>query len=157
MALVLRATSIVAALALAVVAAGGCGSKASTSTPAACGGTANDYLKALQAAPGAVRLAGETPISHCFTGAEGPDVTQSVIQAAARLNAQSRRDPRGAGTVQLGYLAGAVHEGTAHVPSDADLVRRIDAAARYAPGGGSPGPAFERAFGKGYAAGEATG
>jgi hypothetical protein len=59
--------------------------------------------------------------------------------------------------VQLGYLAGAVHEGTTHVPSEADLVRRVDSAARYNPGGGTLGAAFERAFGKGYAAGEATG
>jgi hypothetical protein len=59
--------------------------------------------------------------------------------------------------VRLGYLAGAVHEGTSNVPSEADLVRRIDQAARYNPHGGSLGTAFERAFGKGYAAAEATG
>lgn len=135
----------------------GCGSKGSTSSPVACGGTANDYLTALHAAPGAVRLDGETPISDCFTGTEGPDVGAAVIEAASRLNAQARRDPGGAATVQLGYLAGAVHEGTSHVPSEADLVRRVDSAARYAPGGGSLGAAFERAYGKGYAAGEATG
>jgi hypothetical protein len=135
----------------------GCGSKGPSSTPIACAGTANDYLKALQGAPDTVRLDGETPISDCFTGTEAPDVGQAVIEAASRLNAQARRDPGGAATVQLGYLAGAVHEGTAHVPSEADLVRRVDSAARYAPGGGSLGAAFERAYGKGYAAGEATG
>jgi len=36
-------------------------------------------------------------------------------------------------------------------------VRRLDAAARYEPGGGTLGAAFERGFGKGYAAGEQSG
>ncbi len=143
-------------LALAVAIAG-CGSKGSTATPAACAGSAGAYLDALRSAPGAVRLDGDVPISDCFTGAEPPDVGAAVIEAASRLNARARRAPGGAATVQLGYLAGAVHEGTAQVTSDADLVRRVDSAARYVPGGGSPGAAFERAFGKGYAAGEATG
>jgi hypothetical protein len=154
---VLPRVPILGLLAIAAVLAAGCGSKGSTATPAACTGAARDYLEALQAAPAAVRLDGETSISDCFPGTEGPDVGQAVIDAASRLNAKARRDPAGAATVQLGYLAGAVHQGTAHVPSEADLVRRVDSAARYAPGGGSLGAAFERAYGKGYAAGEATG
>lgn len=152
-----RLALIAAASAVAAALLAGCGSKGSTSAPVACAGSAGDYLKALQAAPAAVRLDGETPISDCFTGTEGPDVGQAVVEAASRLNAQARRDPGGPATVQLGYLAGAVHEGTAHVPSEADLVRRVDTAARYVPDGGSLGAAFEQAFGKGYAAGEATG
>ena len=154
MGLVLRRFAIVA-VAAALVA--GCGSKGSTAVPGACGGSAGDYLKPLQAAPGTVRLAGETPISDCFTGTEPPDVDQAVIEAASRLNAEARRDPGGQSTVELGYLAGAVHEGTSQVPSEADLVRRVDSAARYMPGDSSLGAAFERAYGKGYAAGEATG
>jgi hypothetical protein len=157
MARVHRRPPILAALTLFAVLVAGCGSKGSTSVPVACAGSAGAYLKALQAAPKAVRLAGETPISDCFTGAEDPNVAHAVIAAASSLNAAARRDPGGSATVQLGYLAGAVHQGTAHVPSDADLVRRVDTAARYNPGGGSLGAAFERAFGKGYAAGEATG
>jgi hypothetical protein len=147
----LAVAALVAALAV------GCGSKGSTSTPIACAASADAYLKALQAAPHTVRLDGDTAISDCFTGTESPDVGQSVIAAASRLNAQARRDPGASATVELGYLSGAVHAGTAHVPSEADLVRRVDSAARYAPGGGTQGAAFERAFGKGYAAGEATG
>jgi hypothetical protein len=153
----LRRLPILAVLTLVVALVAGCGSKGSTAVPAACGGNAAGYLKALEAAPGAVRLAGDVPISDCFTGTESPDVDQAVIEAASRLNAQARRDPGGQSTVELGYLAGAVHEGTAQVPSEADLVRRVDSAARYAPGGGTLGAAFERAYGKGYAAGEATG
>ena len=135
----------------------GCGSKASTTVPAACVQPASAYLNALRAAPRPVLLSGGTAISDCFTGAEDAAVAQSVIKAASALNTQARRGPGGRTTVELGYLAGAVHQGTAHVPSDADLVRRVDAAARYNPHGGSLGAAFERAFGKGYAAGEATG
>jgi hypothetical protein len=104
-----------------------------------------------------VRLGGDTPISSCFTGAESPDVAQTAVKAATVLNGRARRDPGGQAAVSLGYLDGAIHAGTAHVPSEADLVRRIDTAARYNPHGGSIGAAFERAFGKGYAAGEATG
>jgi len=115
------------------------------------------YLHALSAAPDAVRLDGGTPISDCFTGDESPDIGQSVIEAATVLNADARRDPGGTASVRLCYLAGAVHRGTSHVPSEADLVRRVDTAARYNPHGGSLGAAFEHAFGKGYAAGEATG
>jgi len=146
--------------AAAVVLVGGlaaCGSKGSMSAPSACLEPVSGWLKALESAPGAVRLEGQTPISDCFTGAEAPDVTQTAIKAATDLNAQARRDPGGPATLRLGYLAGAVHQGTSHVPSEADLVRRVDTAARYNPHGGSLGAAFERDFGKGYAAGEATG
>ena len=140
---------------MALVAAGlaACGSKGSTSVSSACLEPVGAWLSALKSAPGAVRLGGDTQISSCFTGAEPPD----VAQAATVLNAQARRDPGGQATVSLGYLDGALHAGTAHVPSEADLLRRVDTAARYNPHGGSLGAAFERAFGKGYAAGEATG
>jgi hypothetical protein len=135
-----------------------CGSKGSTSAPTACLDPPGAWLSALKSAPEAVRLGGDTQISSCFTGAESPDTAQTAVKAATVLNAQARRDPGGQASVSLGYLDGAVHVGTAHVPSEADLVRRVDTAARYNPhGGGSLGAAFEHAFGKGYAAGEATG
>ena len=148
-----------AAFAVALVAAGlaACGSKGSTSVSSACLEPVGAWLSALKSAPGAVRLGGDTQISSCFTGAEPPDVAQTAVKAATVLNAQARRDPGGQATVSLGYLDGALHAGTAHVPSEADLLRRVDTAARYNPHGGSLGAAFERAFGKGYAVGEATG
>lgn len=157
MACVPRPLAILLALALAVTLAAGCGSKGSTSAPTACASSTEQYLKALHAAPSPVRLEGEVPISSCFTGTESPDVSSAVVSAATRLNAEARRDPGGEATVELGYLDGAVHKGTSHVSSEADFVRRVDSAARYAPGGGTLGAEFERAFGKGYAAGEATG
>ena len=149
--------AIAAAAVLLVSALAACGSKGSTSSPSACLEPVGAWLSALQSAPSAVRLGGQTPISGCFTGTESLDVAQTAVKVATVLNAHARRDPGGRETVSLGYLDGAVHVGTTHVPSEADLVRRIETAARYNPHGGSLGAAFERAFGKGYAAGEATG
>ena len=63
-----------------------------------------------------------------------------------------------AALLMLGYLAGAVHEGASHSSGIAtDLVRRLDTAARFNPDSGTLGAAFERAFGKGYAAGQEGG
>jgi hypothetical protein len=140
-----------------VVGLAACGSKGSTSAPTACLDPSGAWLSALKSAPSPVRLGGDTQIRSCFTGAESPDISQTAVKVATVLNAQARRDPGGQGSISLGYLVGAIHVGTAHVPSEADLVRRIDTAARYNPHGGSLGAAFERGFGKGYAAGEATG
>ncbi|HEY7151068.1 MAG TPA: hypothetical protein VH391_05260 [Solirubrobacterales bacterium] len=147
---------------LLAFAATGCGSSSDSSTPVACLAPVGQYVKALKAAPGEVRLDGATAISDCFAATQGAgelaDVGQTVIRAATGLNAEARRDPAGQATVMLGYLAGAVHEGASHAQgADTDLVRRLDAAARYVPGGGVPGAAFERGFGKGYAAGEQSG
>jgi hypothetical protein len=141
---------------LAVLA--GCGSD-DGGTPAACLVPASDYLEALGAAPGEVRLADQTPISDCVTSgqesAELGQVGQSVVEGATKLNAEARRDPGGDSTVQLGYLVGAVQEGA--TDTEADLVRRLDAAARFNRGGGTLGKDFERAYGRGYAAGQKTG
>ncbi len=147
-------------LLLAVLA--GCGSSGEDTTPTACLDAPAAYTSALRAAPGQVRLGSGTAISECFgatqDAGELANVGQTVIQVATRLNTKARRDPGGQDAVMLGYLAGAVHEGTSHAAgADADLVRRFDAAARFTPGGGTLGAVFERAFGKGYAAGEQDG
>jgi hypothetical protein len=149
--------AIAAAAVVLVSTLAACGSKGSTSAPSACLEPVGAWLSALKNAPDTVRLADDTPIGDCFTGAESPDIAQTAVKAATVLNAQARRDPGGQATVSLGYLDGALHAGTTHVPSEADLVRRVEVAARFNPHGGSLGAAFERAFGKGYAAGEATG
>jgi hypothetical protein len=154
-----RGTPWIQVAALAVLA--GCGSNGSQ-TPTACLASPNAYLAALQEAPGEVRLAGKTPISECFNATQGPgeqaDVGQTVIAVATKLNAQARRHPAGPETVRLGYLVGAVQEGASHSSGiDADLVRRLDVAARFDPGRASFGAAFEHAYGKGYAAGQQTG
>lgn len=156
----MRRTFLVS-IALVLVAAG-CGSGGESATPAACLAPTAEYLRALREAPAEVRLGSGTAISDCFDATQGAgelaNVGQTVIEAATRLNARARRDPGGRATVMLGYLAGAVHEGASHTSgADADLVRRLDAAARFSSAGGTLGAAFERAFGKGYAAGEQGG
>jgi hypothetical protein len=140
----------------------GCGSSGGTSTPDACLSPAKAYLSALADAPGEVRLAGGTVISDCFGATQGAgtqaDVGQTVVEVATQLNAEARRHPGGPETVMLGYLVGAVQEGASHASGIyADLVRRLETAARFHPGPGIFGVAFEHAYGKGYAAGQETG
>jgi len=142
---------------LAVLA--GCGSDDGGGTPVACLAPASAYLKALRAAPGAVRLDGTTPISGCVTsGQESGElgqVGQSVVEAATKLNAQARRDPTGDATLQLGYLVGAIQQGASETGGQhTDLVRRLDAAARFNEGGEALPTSFERTFGRGYSAGQ---
>ena len=141
----------------------GCGSEEAPETPTACLGPASDYLRALEAAPGEVRLAGDTAISDCVVEdqASGPlqTVGKSLIDAAGELNREVRADPGSDAAIQLGYLVGAVQEGAASTGGiHEDLVIRLDSAARFT---GSEGKAFsaefERAYGEGYAAGQATG
>jgi hypothetical protein len=145
---------------LALVGAG-CGSSGGE-TPDACLSPARAYLSALADAPGEVRLAGEVPISDCLGETQGAgtqaDVGQTMIAVATELNAEARPDPGGPETVELGYLVGAVRKGAAQSSGiNADLVRRLEAAARFKPGPGIFGAAFEHAYGKGYAAGQETG
>ncbi len=150
-------------IALLAVVLAGCGSgDSSSSTPAACLAPASAYLKALDAAPGNVRLHGATAISECVTnGQEGGELARvgtSVVQAATQLNAEARTDPGGDATVELGYLDGAINRGASETGGQhVDFVRRLDAAARFSEGG-SPLPAdFKRAFARGYSAGRRSG
>jgi hypothetical protein len=147
--------------ALAGLALIGCGDDEEPA-PAACIGGAEAYLAALEAAPNEVRLEGTTPISDCLVeGQSGGDlgrVGEGMVAAATELNRRAQRDPAGEATVQLGYLVGAVQEAASTTGGiHEDLVIRLDAAARFAGGEGPFPPSFERAFGAGYAAGQATG
>jgi hypothetical protein len=142
-----------------LIAASGCGTKKNDLAPAACLATNQGYLRALESAPAAVRLAGTTPISDCLVpeqdGGQLANVGQEMVIAATKLNAESRRDPGGPAAVQLGYLIGAVAKGAD--PIHTDLVRRLNSAARFSETGGTLPASFERAFGRGYAAGHASG
>src|SRR5215218_4332261 len=155
----LRGTSIALVVASAVVAIAGCGSKENDDAPAACLETNQGYLRALERAPGEVRLAGTTPISDCLVpeqdGGQLANVGREMIVAATKLNAEARRDPSGAVAVQLGYLLGAVSKGADAIHTD--LVRRLNSAARFSETGGTLPASFERAFGRGYAAGRRSG
>jgi hypothetical protein len=137
----------------------GCGGDSHDEAPAACLATNQGYLRALERAPGEVRLGGTTPISACLVPEQDAgqlaNVGQEMIVAATKLNAEARRDPEGAGSVQLGYLLGAVAKGADAIHTD--LVRRLNTAARFSETGGTLPAGFERAFGRGYAAGQRSG
>jgi hypothetical protein len=154
-------TALAGTLAAAAIAASlmpGCGNDGDEGTPPACLGTPADYTAALAAAPGEVLLQGETPISECLTsdqeGGQLAAAGKSMIAAATTLNADAREDPTGPAAVQLGYLVGAIERGSEGI--HADLVRRVNSAARFSPEGLLP-PEFERTFGEGYAAGLESG
>jgi hypothetical protein len=137
----------------------GCGSSQHDQAAAACLVPNQGYLRALEKAPGPVRLAGSTPISGCLVPEQEAGqlgtIGHEMIVAATKLNADARRDPGGPAAVQLGYLIGAVSKGAD--PIHTDLVRRINASAHFSQSGGALPASFERAFGRGYAAGRASG
>jgi hypothetical protein len=149
------------ALGIAATLIAGCSSE-EADAPASCLVPASEYRRALAAAPGEVRLEGTTPISDCLVADQDPaelgQIGEELIGAATRLNAAARRDPSGAATVQLGYLVGAVQQGASESAGvHTDLLRRLDAAARFNEGGAPLPASFERAFGRGYAAGQESG
>lgn len=151
------------ASAIALIALGalltGCGSNKEDTAPAACLATPAGYLTALERAPGAVRLPGDVPISECLvpnqTGGQLASVGHSMVIAATRLNVAARRDPGGPSAVQLGYLIGAASKGADTIHTD--LIRRLNSAAHFSERGGTTPASFERAFGRGYAAGHQSG
>src|SRR4051794_29322427 len=102
------------ALSLAIFAAGGCGGS-DESTPVACQNGSGAYLKALEAAPGEVRLAGGVPISDCLVENQSAGdlaaVGDAMLDTATQLNAEAREDHGGDGNVRLGYLIGAAQAG----------------------------------------------
>jgi hypothetical protein len=141
--------------------AAGC-TGADDSTPVACLGGASPYLRALEAAPGAVRLADATPISACLVESQsGGDLANTgvaMLQATTRLNAEARAEPGGAANVRLGYLIGAARRGAEATEGiHAELLRRLSTAARYSPDNQPLPPAFARAYRRGYDAGVANG
>jgi hypothetical protein len=147
----------VAVLAALVALLGGCG-KSDPATPDACFEGAAAYEMALAAAPGEVRVGGETPISECLTqnqeGGELAQVGEAMVETATRLNAEARADPGGEGTVELGYLLGAAKRGSEETEGiHSDLLRRLEVAARFAPGKEPLPPQFDRAYREGFDAG----
>jgi hypothetical protein len=156
-----RRISIIAATVPALLALAGCGSSDPPETPTACLSPASSYVVALEGAPDEVLLDGTTPIGDCLVADQEPGqiatVGASIVGAATELNREVRRDPDPQRIAALGYLVGAVQEAEASTGGiHADLKLRLDAAARYTGEGGKPfGAEFERAFGEGYAAGQA--
>jgi hypothetical protein len=149
-------------LALVALAGPGCGGSTDTTTPVACLEGTGTYLAALRDAPGQVGLNGETPISECLTqnqpGGDLATVGGAMVEAATRLNAEGRAQPRGPAPLRLGYLVGAAERGAEDTAGiHAELVRRLDAAASYSPGQGPPPAAFSEGYADGFDAGKAEG
>jgi hypothetical protein len=154
------AASALFALACLIVAAG-CGSQ-DDSTPVACLEGAGAYEKALAAAPAAVRLGGETPISDCLArnqqGGDLARVGEALVVVATRLNAEARAEPGGDANLQLGYLLGAAQRGADGSEGiHADLLRRLTVAARYAPGRQTLPEEFLSTYREGFDAGHSGG
>lgn len=154
--------AIALACGLAALSAAGCAGDAEDSTPVACLEGTRAYLEALEAAPDAVRLQGETPISDCLAerqeAGELATVGEALIEAATRLNAEARAEPGGAANLQLGYLVGAAERGAEETQGiHADLLRRLVVAARFAPGRQPLSPRFLETYEAGFEAGRESG
>lgn len=137
--------------------ASGCGDQ-DDSTPVACLEDAAAYERALAAAPGEVRLGGETPISECLTpnqtAGDLARVGEAMIETATALNAEARAEGDGDAAVQLGYLLGAAERGSEESEGiHADLVRRLTVAAHYAPDRQPLSQKFLDAYEEGFEAG----
>jgi len=144
--------------ALVVTLCAGCGDGRDDSTPVACLEGPGAYVEALAAAPGAVALDGEVPISDCLAenqqSGDLATVGAALIEAATELNAVARAEPGGDANLQLGYLLGAAERGAERTEGiHADLIRRLVVAARYAPGREPLPPAFLATYREGYDAG----
>ena len=142
-------TAILGVVAALVLAA--CGSTGDA-TPVACLDGPGAYVGALGDAPGEVKLSGEVAISDCLAenqqGGDLATIGRSMVEAATTLNAEAR-DGRGSeAALELGYLLGAAARGAEETGGiHADLLRRLDAAARYR-------LPPSRSFRTGYAAGQ---
>jgi len=138
-----------------------CGSSEPELTPAACLGSADDYLQALTADPTGAALDGGVAIRDCLTEDQAPGdlsrVGQALIETATKLEGEADADPGGDATVALGYLVGSVDEAAAETSGiHTDLVRRIDSTVR-AGGRGGQAEEFQSAFDEGYEAAQAGG
>jgi hypothetical protein len=146
---------------LATLFAAGCGGQ-DDSTPVACLGGASVYLSALRAAPGEVRVGGETPISECLASNQKAGdlstVGAALVEAATKLNAEARAEPGGRASPELGYLVGAVERGAADTEGiHTDLIRRLAVAARFAPDREPLSPQFLQRYAEGFDAGKKHG
>lgn len=143
------------------LALGACGST-DEATPVACLEGSKAYLSTLEQAPNSARLEGGTRISDCLTknqaGGQLATVGAAMVRTATTLNAEAREDPGGPAALRLGYLIGAAERGAEDTAGiHAELIRRLEAAAKYSPGNRPQPREFERAYEEGFEAGQTTG
>jgi len=149
------------AVATILAAAAGCGGTSDT-TPEACLEGPKPYLTALEDAPGAVKLRGQTPISDCLVENQGggqlATVGSAMVTAATKLNTEARADPGGEANLQLGYLVGAAQRGSERTDGiHNELLRRLSSAVRYSPDSQALQLAFLRTMIRGVNAGKTRG
>jgi hypothetical protein len=157
----MRASIAIVVVTCVALAGAGCGSQRD-STPVACLGGPSTYLNALRAAPEAVRVGGDTPISECLAenqqAGDLASVGGAMVEAATTLNAEARAEPGGDANLRLGYLLGAAQKGADKTEGiHTDLVRRLTVAARFAPGRQPLSQEFLATYAKGFDAGHARG
>lgn len=152
-----RPAPIAASIILLTLAIAACGD-GEQSTPDACLGGSGTFGTALERSPTDARLADGVRISDCLIpnqpAGELISVGSALIKVTEGLNAAARATAGGPANVALGFLVGAVQRGAEQTGGiHADLLRRLETAARYSPGG-EPLPAgFEASYEKGYAGG----
>ena len=77
-----------------------------------------------------------------------------MVRAATALNSEARENPGGPAALRVGYLLGAAERGAEDTAGiHAELIRRLEAAAKYSPGSRPLPRAFERAYEEGFEAG----
>lgn len=158
----MRRAQFAAILAALAVLVAGCGSQNDDSTPVACREGTGAYLKALQAAPGAVTIGDEALISECLAenqqAGDLATVGEAMVATATQLNSEARAQPGGDAAVELGYLLGAAERGAEKTEGiHADLIRRLTVAARFAPADDPLPEGFLDAYREGFDAGHARG
>jgi hypothetical protein len=151
----MRAAATVAAITIAALVPAACGED-EPELPGACREGAAPVVRALDAAPGAVRLPGGTSLSTCVrrarSDAELQDLGATYTSVADGLAARMPGSDRAA--VRLGYLIAAVRRGARRTSGiHAELVRRLEQTVGL---DGPPAPQ-RSAFQRGVAAGERSG
>ena len=150
-----RAAALALPTFVVALAAAGCGDE-DRPLPAVCASGPGPAVRALDTAPGPVRLAGGTKLSSCVERARSDADIQTVgtvltRTADALAGTMARSD---GAALQLGYLIGAVRKGARHTSGiHQELVRRVEQAI----GLDGPPPPRRAAFDRGLAAGERSG
>lgn len=150
--------AIAAFVCLASLAVAGCGGSHDEATPVACLAGPSAYLNGLRAAPGEVRVGGETPISECLTenqdAGDLASVGEALVKVATTLNAEAQAEPGGDANLRLGYLLGAAQRGADKSEGiHSDLIRRLTVAARFGAGRQPLSKAFLNTYAEGFDAG----
>ena len=148
---------LTALLLIALAGLTACGSE-NSDTPAACLQGPGAFRTALQKAPAHAELGEGTPISDCLvqnqSAGELASVGSALVRVATGLNAEARAHPAGRAPYELGYLVGSLRRGAEDTAGvHAELLRRVESAARFSPAGKPLPSSFRAAYGRGLRAG----